>query len=80
MPKLMRKRRTLTTSPLAWQMTAEPAAPPVIPVIAEPWYAAQDLATTISDRPSPLEIHGLLLAMSFLRPTGRVTEIDVEFK
>ena len=29
------KRRTLITSPLAWQMTAEPVAPPMIPVIAE---------------------------------------------
>jgi ERCC4-type nuclease len=35
MPKLMRKRRTLITSPLAWQMTADPVAPPMIPVIAE---------------------------------------------
>jgi ERCC4-type nuclease len=35
MQKLMRKRRTLITSPLAWQMTAEPVAPPMIPVIAE---------------------------------------------
>jgi|SRR5689334_20214395 len=35
MPKLMRKRRTLITSPLAWQMTADPVAPPIIPVIAE---------------------------------------------
>jgi ERCC4-type nuclease len=35
MPKAVRKRRTLITSPLAWQMTADPVAPPVIPVIAE---------------------------------------------
>lgn len=36
MPKVVRKkRRTLITSPLAWQMTADPVAPPVIPVIAE---------------------------------------------
>jgi hypothetical protein len=35
MPKLMRKRRTLITSPLAWQMTADPVAPPMISVIAE---------------------------------------------
>jgi ERCC4-type nuclease len=31
----MRKRRTLITSPLAWQMTADPVTPPIIPVIAE---------------------------------------------
>jgi ERCC4-type nuclease len=35
MPKSIRKRRTLITSPLAWQMTAEPVPPPIIPVIAE---------------------------------------------
>ncbi len=35
MPKAMRKRRTLITSPLAWQMTAEPLPPPIIPVLAE---------------------------------------------
>lgn len=35
MPKAVRKRRTLITSPLAWQMAAGPVAPPVIPVIAE---------------------------------------------
>lgn len=35
MPKAVRKRRTLITSPLAWQMAASPVAPPVIPVIAE---------------------------------------------
>jgi ERCC4-type nuclease len=35
MSKTVRKRRTLITSPLAWQMTANPVAPPVIPVIAE---------------------------------------------
>jgi ERCC4-type nuclease len=31
----MRRRRTLITSPLEWQMTALPVAPPVIPVFAE---------------------------------------------
>ncbi len=31
----MRRRRTLITSPLKWQMTALPVAPPAIPVIAE---------------------------------------------
>lgn len=35
MPKAVKKRRTLITSPLAWQMTAEPVPPPIIPVIAE---------------------------------------------
>ncbi len=35
MPKLMMKRRTLITSPLAWQMTADAVTPPMIPVIAE---------------------------------------------
>ena len=35
MAKSIRKRRTLITSPLAWQMTADPVAPPMIPVIAE---------------------------------------------
>jgi len=35
MGKSIRKRRTLITSPLAWQMTADPVAPPMIPVIAE---------------------------------------------
>ncbi len=35
MPKSMRRRRTMITSPLAWQMTAAPVAPPIIPVIAE---------------------------------------------
>src|SRR6476646_6563515 len=34
-PNLMRKRRTLITSPLSWQMTAAPVAPPMIPVMAE---------------------------------------------
>ncbi|MBI4480470.1 MAG: hypothetical protein HY651_10650 [Acidobacteria bacterium] len=31
----MRKRRTLITSPLEWQMTAMPVKPPVLPVVAE---------------------------------------------
>ena len=31
----MRKRRTLITSPLEWQMTAAPVAPPALPVVAE---------------------------------------------
>src|SRR5882672_576166 len=31
----MAKRRTLITSPLAWQMTGDPVAPPMMPVIAE---------------------------------------------
>src|SRR6266853_5920770 len=31
----MRRRRTLITSPLKWQMTALPVAPPLLPVIAE---------------------------------------------
>jgi ERCC4-type nuclease len=31
----MRKRRTLITSPLEWQMTASPVPPPMIPVVAE---------------------------------------------
>jgi ERCC4-type nuclease len=31
----MRKRRSLITSPLAWQITATPAPPPAIPVLAE---------------------------------------------
>jgi ERCC4-type nuclease len=35
MPKSIRKRRPLITSPLAWQMNADPVAPPVIPVLAE---------------------------------------------
>jgi len=35
MAKSIRKRRPLITSPLAWQMTADPVAPPIIPVIAE---------------------------------------------
>ena len=35
MPKPARKRRTLITSPLAWQLTADPVEPPVIPVVAE---------------------------------------------
>src|SRR5207302_3148955 len=29
------RRRTLITSPLAWQMTAAPVSPPLIPVLAE---------------------------------------------
>lgn len=29
------KRRTLITSPLKWQLTAEPVLPPMIPVLAE---------------------------------------------
>ncbi len=32
---LMKRRNTLITSPLAWQMTAAPVSPPVIPVLAE---------------------------------------------
>jgi hypothetical protein len=32
---LMRKRRALITSPLAWQMTADPVSHPPIPVLAE---------------------------------------------
>jgi ERCC4-type nuclease len=35
MAKSIRKRRTLITSPLAWQMTADPVAPPIIPVVSE---------------------------------------------
>jgi hypothetical protein len=35
MAKSMRKRHTLITSPLAWQMTAAPVPPPAIPVLAE---------------------------------------------
>lgn len=35
MPKLIRKRRSLISSPLAWQMNGDPVAPPVIPVLAE---------------------------------------------
>src|SRR5260370_18922387 len=35
MRKGMRNRPTLITSPLAWQMTAEPLPPPIIPVLAE---------------------------------------------
>jgi ERCC4-type nuclease len=35
MPKAIRKRGTLIPSPLACQMAGEPAAPPIIPVIAE---------------------------------------------
>lgn len=31
----MKKRRTLITSPLEWQLTAAPVAPPIIPVLAE---------------------------------------------
>ena len=31
----MRRRRTLITSPLEWQMTALPVAHPIVPVIAE---------------------------------------------
>ena len=31
----MRRRRTLITPPLKWQMTALPVAPPALPVIAE---------------------------------------------
>ncbi len=31
----MRKRRTLITSPLEWQMMAAPVPPPAIPVLAE---------------------------------------------
>src|ERR1700739_2163987 len=31
----MRRRRTLITPPIKWQMTALPVAPPVLPVIAE---------------------------------------------
>jgi ERCC4-type nuclease len=33
--KQMKRRRTLITSPLAWQMTAVPVPPPIIPVLAE---------------------------------------------
>jgi ERCC4-type nuclease len=35
MPKPMRRRRTLITSPLEWQMAATPVPPPIIPVLAE---------------------------------------------
>src|SRR5580765_1578101 len=35
MPKSIRRRRSLITSPLAWQINADPVAPPVIPVLAE---------------------------------------------
>ena len=31
----MRRRRTLIASPLTWQMTALPVAPPVVPALAE---------------------------------------------
>ena len=31
----MRRRRTLVTSPLQWQMTALPVAPPALPVVPE---------------------------------------------
>jgi len=31
----MKKRGTLITSPLAWQMTAAPVPPPIIPILAE---------------------------------------------
>jgi ERCC4-type nuclease len=31
----MRRRRTLITSPLEWQMSALPVAPPALPVVAE---------------------------------------------
>ena len=31
----MKKRRTLITSPLEWQLTAAPVAPPPLPVVAE---------------------------------------------
>src|SRR5512140_431861 len=31
----MKRRRTLITSPLQWQMTAAPVPPPVVPVLAE---------------------------------------------
>src|ERR1700746_3918554 len=31
----MKRRHTLITSPLAWQMTAAPVPPPIIPVLAE---------------------------------------------
>src|SRR5215813_135522 len=33
--KQMKRRHTLITSPLAWQMTAVPVPPPIIPVLAE---------------------------------------------
>lgn len=32
---MMRRRRTLITSPLEWQMRAAPVSPPIIPVLAE---------------------------------------------
>ena len=35
MARSMTKRRTLITSPLAWQMGAAPVPPPAIPVLAE---------------------------------------------
>lgn len=35
MPRVAKRRRTLITSPLAWQLTADPVPPPIIPVIAE---------------------------------------------
>jgi ERCC4 domain-containing protein len=35
MAKSIRKRRTLITSPLTWQMRADPVPPPMIPVMAE---------------------------------------------
>jgi ERCC4-type nuclease len=35
MPKSVRKRRPLITSPLSWQTNADPVAPPIIPVLAE---------------------------------------------
>jgi hypothetical protein len=34
MPKSIRQRRSLIPSPLAWQMDADPVAPPIIPVPA----------------------------------------------
>lgn len=33
--RILRRRRTLITSPLEWQMTAAPVSHPVIPVLAE---------------------------------------------
>jgi hypothetical protein len=31
----MKRRRTLITSPLKWQLTAEPVLPPMVPVLSE---------------------------------------------
>lgn len=35
MPRVTKRQRPLITSPLAWQLTADPVPPPIMPVIAE---------------------------------------------